>query len=129
MDPRLERISRRLLAAAPQAEDLGRAMEGQASRIRLRTQMGLDVKGYPFLRKRDGSPSFLRRTGLLMSSIRPSAKAGPDGVQGSVSVIGRARTYAPFVNAKRKFMGASVEDRRAIVADLRKAIRDRRSTL
>jgi hypothetical protein len=127
MDAKLARMIRKIENSVPQREDLNTAMSNQLGRIRIRTLAGRDVNGFPFLRKKDGSPSTLYRTGNLLRSLQASADQGEQGLVGRITVTGRAREYAPFVNAKRRFLGASPVERTAVISDLRQGILNRRS--
>ena len=127
MDAKLARIVRRIEAVTPRTHDVHDAMQNQMTRIKIRTLAGRDVNGFPFLRKKDGSPSTLYRTGNLLRSLQASADQGEQGLVGRITVTGRAREYAPFVNAKRRFLGASPVERTAVISDLRQGILDRRS--
>ena len=127
MDAKLQRLINKIQASIPREEDLSIAMLNQIGRIKTRTLAGRDVNGFPFLRKKDGSPSTLTRTGLLLRSLQASLGQGERGLVGHISVTGRAREYAPFVNAKRQFLGVSQGERSAVVQDLRQSISERRS--
>ena len=127
MNANLSKLIRKIEASVIRQEDVGLAMQNQLSRIKVRTSLGRDVNGFPFLRKKDGSPSYLYRTGNLLRSLQSSVEEGARGLEGRVTVTGRAREYAPIVNQARRFMGASTSDRSAMVGDMQQSIRDRRS--
>lgn len=127
MDPKLSKLIRRVQAAVPHEDDVKNAMDRQLARIKFRTLAGRDVNGFPFLRKRDGSPSYLNRTGTLLRSLQADATRTEQGLEGRVSVTGRAREYAPMVNAKRRFLGASPDDRAGVISDLKQSMNDRRT--
>lgn len=126
MDAKLARTIRRIENSIPGHGDLDDAMRSQMARIKFRTSLGRDVNGFPFLRKKGGSPSYLHKTGLLLRSLQAGTRAGERGLEGRITVTGRARAYAPFVNANRKFLGVSNTDKASILADVRQAIKEKR---
>ncbi len=126
MSAALDKIIRKLGALHPHPSDLQPAMERQRDRIKIRALAGLDVNGFPFRPKKDGSASHLTRTGNLLRSLQADVRVGDRGMQGRVSVTGRARAYAPFVNAARRFLGASIGDRQDVISDLRSGMLERR---
>ncbi len=127
MDAKLARLIGKLQSSFPHQRDVEGAMRDQLTRIRMRTAMGRGVDGFPFLRKRDGSPSYLHKTGNLLRSLQAGAGVGGRGLEGRITVTGRAREYAPLVNAKRRFMGMTEGDKHQILSDVRESMRDRRN--
>lgn len=127
MDSKLQRLIKRIEASVPNQQDVSAAMERQLGRMRIRTLAGRDVNGFPFQRKKDGSPSTLNRTGTLLRSLQASANQGEQGLEGRIAVTGRAREYAPYVNAKRRFLGTSDSEKHDMVDDVRESIKDRRN--
>lgn len=129
MNSQLSRIINKISASVPHASDLLPAMQGQRDRIRMRALAGVDVNGFPFRPKKDGSASHLTRTGNLLRSLQATVSEDGSRVLGRVSVTGRAREYAPHVNAKRRFLGASTGDRRDVLNQLQAAMAERRKNV
>jgi hypothetical protein len=127
MNPILTKLMNRINATIPREQDVRTAMEKQLGRIKNRTLAGRDVDGFPFSPKKDGSQSTLNRTGLLLRSLQVSAGSSESGLVGRISVTGRARQYAPYVNARRRFLGTSTSEKKDVIDDLRRAIHERRS--
>ncbi len=91
MSAMVEKLVRRIKAVELRESDVLTAMQNQVSRVRIRTASGHDVSGYPFLKKRDGSPSYLFKTGNLMRSLQADAFTGDSGLLGKITVVGSAR--------------------------------------
>jgi hypothetical protein len=118
----IQRLIRKIRAVVPQPEDAARAMTGQLGRITSRTLAGQDVQGDSFKPLKDGSPSNLRKTGLLQRSIK--LRINLDGTA-EIYVDGPAAQYAPYVDAKRHFMGISDNDQHRMLADFTESINER----
>lgn len=125
MSPQMRRIVDRIRALQPRSSDGETAMRSQMQRVRHRMSSGVDVYGQPFLPKADGTPSRLYRTGRLYASLTVTNTLVDGDMRCWMGVVGPARAYAPHVNLKRRFLGASLDDRMRIIDDIRQERLDR----
>lgn len=123
MSNQMSRIVRRLNSISVADTAVEESLQNQLNRIKFRTAAGLDANGFPFAKKRDGTPSRLYKTGRLMRSLTFKSNSVGNGVSSKIGVSGAARGYAPDVNRTRKFLGISVFDRVEMKTDLRNSVR------
>lgn len=126
MSKQIERLLRRVAALRPQISDASAVAQAQVVRMKERTSNGISLDGSHFIPKKDGSPSRLYKTGRLMNGLTAAVVTLADGsVRVRVYVEGPAAAYAPFVNAKRPFMGFSDGERMVMNAEIRRNIMER----
>lgn len=123
----IKSIAKLLGAASSVRRSAAPLMQQQVDNIQDRLDRGVDIFGNEFApyldQKRFRGRRPLSRAASLFDGARVDASTSSQGgVEIRATIVGEAAKIAHYQNVKRRFLGYSLDDRREVMASIRKAL-------